>query len=380
MCLPRRPQPGVGKRSACAPVHRNSSEATRRRVTASVRIKSGRRSPARMLSFSGQLEPRCCNATFPITRTRSTARSLSRQATSTLRPSPWSHSAGQDLPKRAAAQTRARKIRAIAIPDTSRSTGSMASTPKLNDTQLEVPRWVADGAPTDVMEGYGHRISAAALRTRGLIRISGRSTTWRARITPAGEVVLGLNRMTAQPRPPGDAVPGLAEGLSGQRGADAARRSHCRAISGARIRSSRPHETRPSVCAQAGTGCYASARGAASPTRRVSRLLLRRAILILHGLTKEAVRRGWEVVPYPEEDRRGARGIAIKAGDDSYPVELNELTEQLLLTRGDRRLAPPRAPRTRWSPERVSAGASVGRRGRGSTAPRAAQRLPGRSS
>jgi hypothetical protein len=39
------------------------------------------------------------------------------------------------------------------------------------------------------------------------------------------------------------------------------------------------------------------------------------------------------VVPYREEDRRGARGIVIKVGDHSYPVELNELTEQLPLTR-----------------------------------------------
>jgi hypothetical protein len=64
----------------------------------------------------------------------------------------------------------------------------------------------------------------------------------------------------------------------------------------------------------------------------VSRPLLRRAILILHGLTKEALGRGWGIVPHPEEDRPGPRGIAIKVGDHSYPVELRELTEQLPLT------------------------------------------------
>ena len=56
----------ASKRSARAPVHRSSSEATRRRVTASVRIQV-RATPARrrMLSFSGPLEPRCCNAADP---------------------------------------------------------------------------------------------------------------------------------------------------------------------------------------------------------------------------------------------------------------------------------------------------------------------------
>jgi hypothetical protein len=53
----------------------------------------------------------------------------------------------------------------------------MASTPKLNETQLAVLRWIADGSRAGVMEGYGYRISAAALRSRGLIKISGRSTT-----------------------------------------------------------------------------------------------------------------------------------------------------------------------------------------------------------
>jgi hypothetical protein len=65
----------------------------------------------------------------------------------------------------------------------------MASAPKLNETQLAVLRWIADGSRAGAMEGYGYRISAAALRSRGLIKISGLSTTWRARITPAGKDV-----------------------------------------------------------------------------------------------------------------------------------------------------------------------------------------------
>jgi hypothetical protein len=56
---------------------------------------------------------------------------------------------------------------------------------------------------------------------------------------------------------------------------------------------------------------------------QVSRPLLCRAILILHGLTKEALRRGWEVVPYPEDVDGGRRGIAIRVRGHHYPVELD---------------------------------------------------------
>src|SRR5258708_8717942 len=53
----------------------------------------------------------------------------------------------------------------------------------LNDVQVAVVRWIADGSPAGVFDGYSHRISAAALQTRGLVRIVGRGATWRAALT-----------------------------------------------------------------------------------------------------------------------------------------------------------------------------------------------------
>ncbi len=45
----------------------------------------------------------------------------------------------------------------------------------LNDAQIAVLRWIAAGSPAGVMEeGYSHCVSAAALRNRSLVRISGR--------------------------------------------------------------------------------------------------------------------------------------------------------------------------------------------------------------
>lgn len=56
----------------------------------------------------------------------------------------------------------------------------------LNEAQIAVLRWIAAGSPSGEMEGYTHRVSASALRTRDLVRISGRGPTWRAELTERG--------------------------------------------------------------------------------------------------------------------------------------------------------------------------------------------------
>ena len=115
---------------------------------------------------------------------------------------------------------------------------------KLNDTQLAVLRWIADGSPAGVMEGHGHRVSAAARRSRGLIRISGRSTTWRARITAAGEVALGIPHDESEAPLSGTALPVLDATLPPTRVAGRANESRCRVIFAALIRSWRPRVRR----------------------------------------------------------------------------------------------------------------------------------------
>lgn len=62
----------------------------------------------------------------------------------------------------------------------------------LSAAQLEVLRWVAEGCPAGRYEGYAHRVSAAALRTRGLLRISGRGPLWKAELTERGAGVVQL--------------------------------------------------------------------------------------------------------------------------------------------------------------------------------------------
>ena len=89
----------------------------------------------------------------------------------------------------------------------------------LNDPQKAVLRWVADGSPDGVMEGYAHRLSAAALRSRGFLRISGRGPTWRAQLTESGRSLLQeldtpVEQAQSGREPPGSGAAGVAAGAS----------------------------------------------------------------------------------------------------------------------------------------------------------------------
>jgi|GEM_PF-3491566 len=56
----------------------------------------------------------------------------------------------------------------------------------LNSIQLEVLQWVSDGCPPGIYEDWSHRISARALDSRRLIRVSGHGSGWAASIEPDG--------------------------------------------------------------------------------------------------------------------------------------------------------------------------------------------------
>jgi hypothetical protein len=66
----------------------------------------------------------------------------------------------------------------------------MAQRKTLTEAQVAVLRWISDGCPDGVMQDHLHRISAAALRNRGLVETRGRGPTWTATVTPAGTAYL----------------------------------------------------------------------------------------------------------------------------------------------------------------------------------------------
>jgi hypothetical protein len=71
----------------------------------------------------------------------------------------------------------------------------------LNDRQRAVLDWIGDGCPDGVYEGEGHKVSAAALRARGLVRIRGRGQTWNAELTERGRAILD-GSPALRPAPP----------------------------------------------------------------------------------------------------------------------------------------------------------------------------------
>src|SRR4051812_157368 len=76
---------------------------------------------------------------------------------------------------------------------------NVAQRKTLTERQIAVLRWIADGCRDGVMVNESHRISAGALRNRGLVVASGRGATWTAGITDAGRAYL---QQVDGPNPP----------------------------------------------------------------------------------------------------------------------------------------------------------------------------------
>ena len=151
----------------------------------------------------------------------------------------------------------------------------------LTDRQIELLRWIADGCPDGVMSDESHRISAAALRNRGLATTSGRGASWKARITPAGVAYLaGLDEHPAQ-------APAKLD--RARAGADRPAVNAANGSDGRRAARPRPH-------------------GVAQDFRErrerheVSRAQLERAARLVGELAAEFESRGWAVAPSTQSE------------------------------------------------------------------------------
>jgi hypothetical protein len=223
----------------------------------------------------------------------------------------------------------------------------MARPHDLNSAQLAVLRWVADGSPSGVMEGYSHRISAVALRSRGLVRIFGRGPTWRSEITPAGLACLeASNSESTEVRPRGerpmDPAPAVAE-TKGRR------QPHSKPEDLLIPARPAPKISVPSTLRgahrfvlatqDAAVGLEPGGDGRIQIGPRpgvaytvVARANLNRALRVLQGVLREATRRGWDVVPYDRAGYDDHLGIAIELRGHRYPIELHEVTETIPFT------------------------------------------------
>ena len=83
----------------------------------------------------------------------------------------------------------------------------MAQRNTLNEVQIAVLRWISEGCPDNGVDGVSARISAGALRNRGLVRTTGRGPTWRASITADGKDYL---QQVDGPNPPAPRQPNVS--------------------------------------------------------------------------------------------------------------------------------------------------------------------------
>jgi hypothetical protein len=210
---------------------------------------------------------------------------------------------------------------------------------KLNDAQLAVLRWVAEGSPEKVMEGYAHRLSAAALRSRGLVKISGRGPAWRARITPEGESFLNGISDTGIVKADSAASHKQRKSPSSASRAKPPKKEIPKLVLPKDLRGAHPLVI---ATRDAARGLEAGDDGRLwlGPRSGVAHLVLspsflRRALLVLHALTRESIKRGWDVVSYSETRYRARPGIAIEVRGRAYPVEIHELMESLPFTEAD---------------------------------------------
>jgi hypothetical protein len=219
----------------------------------------------------------------------------------------------------------------------------MAQRNTLNEMQVSVLRWISEGCRDGVVaDSVSARISAAALRNRGLVRTAGRGPTWKATITAAGTAYL---QRVDGPNPPPPRQPNLsvtqqlvddviAAGGSlrvprkrwqDKHGVDYERRarlaqSHGKVPPGSRfvVKTASPEELLielagdPVVAADGGDSSRPLERVAVPARLRkyhrvarefrdrmsiheVSRKALPRVVRIVHALAVEAERRGFEV-------------------------------------------------------------------------------------
>lgn len=181
----------------------------------------------------------------------------------------------------------------------------------LNEVQLAVLRWVADDRPPGIYDdGFAHRITARALERRGLVKVRGHGDSWTATVTNSGRYYIEHGRYesdetagstnpappTAQKRP----VKASLRPRSSEPRPDAVPVDvHPEIPASTPPKPRRPviDETIP-IPVEIGRA-HPAIRELVKYKKRldVPEEERQRALLILHALAQESLRRGWAVTP-----------------------------------------------------------------------------------
>lgn len=218
------------------------------------------------------------------------------------------------------------------------------------------------------MDGHFHRISASALRSKGLVKISGHGPTWTARPTKTGQKYLEQLESDDPPVPrqanvsvtqqlvddvitAGGSMRVPRRNWYADDGVDYERRAllaerHRKLPPGKRFQITRldrkleitlvdtpfgaiaPKELTPVPVPVKVARHHAAARQFRDQKDRheVSRALMARATRLIHAIATEAKRRGWEVSGSEPEDRARSRGadLAMVAGGHTLGLRVFE--------------------------------------------------------
>lgn len=245
----------------------------------------------------------------------------------------------------------------------------MAQPKTLTEKQTAILRWIGEGCPDGQMENEFHKITAGALRNRGLVTTEGSGPRWSAKITKVGRDYLAKVDGPSPPVPRGGHV-SVAEQLvrdviaAGgtlrrpyrrynadfvdweRRGRLAEQhrklppntRFEYRAVEGEleiRLVEAPPMPAQPElidVDVPESVGRYhqvARAFRDASHQHAVSRGSLRRATRIVHAVSLEAERRGWTALSglgaHQDPGRATYRGdVQMKAGERTFALLVEE--------------------------------------------------------
>lgn len=234
----------------------------------------------------------------------------------------------------------------------------------VNDIQLRVLRWVADGADFDNPPIETFKKSASALKDRKLFRISKSNGNWNATITEAGNYYLEHGRY-----PQSERASSNHPLTSPPKRRTAPGRSSTAPINSPKAVDAKPEPTPAEP--EMSPGAINIPTELRRPHKAVREIIdhkarldvpsaqRQRALLILHTLVQEAVRRDWTVSANPSTFRRdpwtdrrtrvapGADLFTIDAGDKPVAIRLRMRQKRVEHKLTDEEIA--RKERYSWS-------------------------------
>lgn len=220
---------------------------------------------------------------------------------------------------------------------------------KINDVQLLVLRWVAEGADLDNPPSDTFKISAVALRNRGLVSLDRRRGRWSVAITEAGTYYLEHGRhpkeRPSKRKPSAPLKPKQRRNLTGTTTGRTKMRPRPEPSEAFDAEAKRARVTKDETIPmpEQVRRPHQAVREIVDHKARLDVPIeeRQRALLILHALTQEALRRGWTVTANPstfERDPRSRRRTRVSPGPDLFSIDAGDAPATIRLRMQQKRI------------------------------------------